>query len=381
MKAKRQVYLDHAAATPVDPKVLKAMLPYFTEAFYNPSALYLAAKDAKQALAEARRTVAQILGVQPAGIVFTAGGTEANNIAIHGVLAQYPESSVVVSAIEHASILETAQQYPHTICPVMPSGLIDLRALRKSIDDSTVLVSVMQANNETGTIQPIAEIVTLLESIRRERNAAGNPRPLLLHTDASQSANLLALQPRKLGVDLLTLNAGKMYGPKQSGALYVKGGLKLTPLVHGGGQERGLRSGTEHVAAAVGLAKALELAQAKRHAETERLADLQNQFVKEILQHFSDAEVRNRHTLMNFVHVTFPGVDNERLVMELDERGVQCAAGSACKASSEEPSHVLRAMGVSEADAQSSVRFTMGRATTAEDIDYVIMQLTEVLHS
>ncbi len=379
MTTRRHVYLDHAAATPVDPRVVKAMLPLYTEQFYNPSALYLAAKQVKQTLAEARQSVARVLGVQPSEIIFTAGGTEANNIAIHGVMQQYPDGNVIVGALEHASVLETVKQYDHRICPVLPTGSLDLEALASLIDDKTVLVSVMHANNETGAIQPVQQIAQIVETTRQARTNQSDALPIWFHSDASQSVNYLRVQPKQLGLDLQTINGGKIYGPKQTGVLFVSSKLQLAPFLLGGGQERGLRSGTENVAGSVGLAKALEITDKKRRSEVVRLADLQKHLVTNIQEQFPEASINSHDALVNFVHVTFPGVDNERLVMELDEQGIQCAAGSACSASSDEPSHVLKAMGLTDDQAQSSVRFTMGRSTTEADIDYVLACLNDVL--
>lgn len=375
---KRQVYLDYAAATPVDKAVIKAMLPYFQDEFFNPSALYLASKKVKTDLGAARERVAKVLGVRPAEVVFTAGGTEANNLAIQGIMRQFPNGRIIVSAVEHDSVLRVAERYNHAICPVTREGRIDMAQLAKMIDDETVLVSVMHVNNELGTIQPLSDIVSLIKDVRNDRLQRRIRTPLLIHTDASQSANYLKLQPHKLGVDSMTINGGKMYGPKQTGVLFVASGTPIQPLLLGGGQERNLRSGTENVAGSIGFSVALEKAQSRAESERMRVAKLQEQFVHGIAARFPDAVI-NSNGLVNFVHVTFPGADNERLVMELDERGIQCAVGSACSASSDEPSHVLTAISLSDADAQSSVRFTMGRGTTETDITYVIQQLRELL--
>lgn len=379
MKDTRQVYLDHAAATPVERRVLTAMQPYWTERFYNPSALYLASKQVKQDVDAARGRVAQVLGVRPTEITFCAGGTEANNLAIHGIMAQHPTGNVVVSAIEHDSVLRPAAEYAHHTVLPNEHGVILVDALSKQIDDETVLVSIMHANNELGTIQPIKAIAEVIAQTLADRQRAGNEMPLYLHVDASQSANYLTIQPHKLGVDLLTINGGKIYGPKQSAVLFGRSGIQLQPLVVGGGQERGLRSGTENVAAIVGIALAIEMAQTKSHQEVKRLTALQARFIEGIRQIDTQAVVNGRDCLVNFVHVTFPGTDNERLVMELDEQGIQCAVGSACSATSDELSHVLAAIGLDVSAAQSSVRFTMGRSTTADDVDYTLRVLTEVL--
>src|SRR3989338_5509561 len=268
----KKVYLDYAAATPLDPKVLMAMKPYFTEEFYNPSAIYLSAKKVKKDIGQARAGVAKILGTRPAEVIFTAGGTEANNLAIKGVMKQFPGANVVVSAIEHESVLAPAEQFDVRLAPVDKQGIIDLSGLEKLIDDKTALVSVIYANNEIGTIQPLRRISQLLGQLRTKRK--GN-LPLYFHTDAAQAGNYLDLHANRLGVDMMTLNGGKIYGPKQSGALYIKTGTKVKPQVLGGGQERGMRSGTENVAGIVGFAKALELTQKNRSKEVIQLEKLQ----------------------------------------------------------------------------------------------------------
>jgi len=375
------IYLDYAAATPVDPVVVSAMQPYLTTAFYNPSATYLAAHKIRQDLETARAQVAHWLGARPAEIVWTAGGTEANNLAIRGVMEKNPDSNLVVSAIEHESVLVTARQYDCREAPVTADGIVDVAQLAQLVDDHTVLVSVMYANNEVGTIQPLRDIAAAVERIRAHRRAQGNKRPLYLHTDAAQAGAYLDLHVARLGVDLLTLNAGKLYGPKQTGCLYVSGKVLLAPQILGGGQERGLRSGTENVAGVIGFAAALQLVQQRRHEEVARLRHLQERFFTQLEQAIPSVTVNGsrKHRLPNNVHVTFPGQDNERLIFELDSQGILCAAGSACSADSGEPSHVLRAMSLSDADARASLRFTMGLQTTEEDIRRAVTALAELM--
>lgn len=372
------IYLDYAAATPLMPDVLTVMQPYFATEFYNPSATYQAAQIVHKDLERARAKVAHWLGARPSEIIFTAGGTEANNLAIHGVLRQFPDGNVVVSAVEHESVLVPARGYECREVAVQPDGRLKLDDLERQIDDRTVLVSVMYANNEIGTIQPLREAAKLVAAKRQARGP--NSRPLLLHTDACQAANYLDLHVARLGVDLLTLNGGKIYGPKQSGALYVKAGTVLQAQVLGGGQERGLRSGTENVAAAIGLATALEQAQNRRHDEVERLRLLQRQFLQLLGEQMSAAVVNGsrKHRLPNNVHLTLAGKDNERLLIQLEQAGILAAAGSACSASDEEPSHVLRAIGLSDAEARASLRFTMGRGTTPAMIEHTVQQLREL---
>jgi len=380
MKTRKQIYLDYAAATPVDPKVRAAMEPYSAHAFYNPSATYLAARQVARAILDARAKVAVVLGARPAEVIFTAGGTESNNLAIQGVMQAYPKSNVVISAIEHESVLKPALQYQHKMSKVLADGRIDLTDLKTKIDDSTVLASIIYANNEIGTIQPLRDIAKLLDAVRQQRRNNGNMLPLYFHTDACQAAAYLDLHARRLGVDLLTLNGGKMYGPKQSGVLYVRTGTVLKPQIVGGGQEYGQRSGTENVPAIIGLSKALELVQTRREFESARLRELQNLFLSLVSEKIPSAVVNGsiKHRLPNNIHITFPGLDNERLMMQLDEAGIMCAAGSACSASNEDPSHVLKAIGLSDAEAQASLRFTMGRATTKTDIVHTVSTLAAI---
>ncbi len=380
---KPSLYFDYAAATPIDPAVASAMQPYFTAKFFNPSATYLAAQQVKKDLNAARARIAGWLGAWPSEIVFTAGGTEANNLAIHGVLRQFPGSNVVASAIEHESVLQPASQHAHKKAPVTADSIVDVAKLRVLIDDQTVLVSVMYANNEVGSVQPIRQLGLALQEIRRGRRQRGVELPIYLHTDACQAAAYLDLHTARLGVDLLTLNAGKIYGPKQCGALFVSRQVRLQPDVVGGGQERNLRSGTENVAGAIGLAMALDLVQTRRHEEGERLRRLQKLFIGELQKNLPEAVVNGtlKTRLPNNVHITLPGQDNERLLMALDEAGVLCAAGSACSASSDEPSHVLHAMGLSDGQARSSLRFTMGRQTDEAAVHQAVAALVRAARS
>lgn len=373
----KMIYLDNAAATPVDDAVMAAMQPYFAEKFYNPSAMYGAAQAVRVDLERARADIARVIGSRPAEVTFTAGGTEANNLAIRGVMEAFPGSRIIVSAIEHDSVLAAARNYDYAEAPVDGQGAVDVAALETLIDDRTVLLSIMYANNEIGTVQPIRNITAMVDAVRKDRRQRGVALPLYVHTDAAQAANYLDIHAARLGVDMMTLNGGKIYGPKQSGALYVRSGIRLQPIVYGGGQEHGLRSGTENVAGAVGFAAALQLAQAKRPAETRRLQELQTYFFDKLQQAIPIIIINGsrKKRLPNNVHITIPGTDNERLLFALDEQGIQAAAGSACSAGSEEPSHVLRALCLSDEDARSSLRLTMGRSTTKEDIDAVMHAL------
>ena len=357
------------------------MEPYLTTDFYNPSATYSAGRAVRSALDEARKQVAACLGARPSEIVFTAGGTEANNLAIHGVMRQYPEAHMVLSAIEHSATLKPADAYDSTFVAVTETGVVESAAVQAAITDQTVLVSLMYANNEIGTVQPLRAVAQLIAEIRKQRLRAGNKLPLLLHTDACQAPNYLDIHVARLGVDLMTLNGGKIYGPKQTGALFVKGGLVLLPLIQGGGQERGLRPGTENVAGAIGFATALDLAVNNRAQEVSRLQDLQTKFITLLVATIPAIQINGsqRHRLPNNVHVTLPGTDNERLLIQLDQAGIMAAAGSACSASTQTPSVVLAALGLSEAAARSSLRFSFGRQTTAEELQQTAAILAKLV--
>ncbi len=376
----KQIYLDYAAATPMDKRVIGAMEPYFTNLFYNPSASYLAGRAAKKDLNEARTKIAHWLGARPGEIIFTAGATEANNLAISGIMEQFPEGEVLVSSIEHDSVLAPSARYRCRQIPVTKQGIVDLQALQKMLTPKTVLVSVMLVNNELGSIQPLREIRKILDESSNSRKGS---LPLYLHTDAAQAANLLDLHVARLGVDLMSLNGGKIYGPKQSGILYCRASIELRPLIVGGGQENGRRSGTENLPAAVGLATALEIAQNQRQSESKRLADLRRFFILELGKQIPDAILNgsDKHQSPHLVSVTFPGQDNERLMMTLDEVGIQVAVGSACSASSQEPSHVLRAIGLKKGAVQASLRFSFGRHTTQKQLQQTVASLSSALRA
>jgi cysteine desulfurase len=371
---KEEVYLDYAAATPVDKRVLDAMLPYFREKFYNPSSDYGPSREVRVAVADARKTVAEAIGAKQTEIIFTAGGTEANNLAILGIADRFPEGEILYSAIEHESVLEpikylkTKGQRTRSI-GVNEQGLVEADRLADKITEDTVLVSIMYANNEVGTIQPIGKISQVVKAARKDRQKRGNKTPLYLHTDACQATQYLDMHASRLGVDMMSINSGKIYGPKQIGAVYVKAGTKISPIIHGGGQESGMRSGTENVPAVVGFAEAIKLASNVKKDEVRRMKDLQQDFCRQILS-VKGAQINGsmKKRLPNNIHVTFPGIDNEKLLMQLDELGIYASAGSACSAAKGQASQVLSAMGISDREARSSVRFSLGRHTTVEDI-------------
>ncbi len=375
------VYLDYAAATPLDSQVLDSMMPYFKDNYFNPSADYLNARNVAKELSSARATVAYWLGAQNSEIIFTAGGTEANNLAIHGTMLNYPKANILISAIEHDSVRKPAAKYHNREIPVHPDGRIVLEKVSSLIDDSTVLVSVMYANNEIGTIQPLRKLRQIIDAVVRDRKDRGNNTPLYLHTDACQAGNYLDLHVSRLGVDLLSLNGGKIYGPKQSGALYVNRNVKLSPIIDGGGQELNLRSGTENVAADIGLSTALDLAQSHKKTESIKLTSLRDYFIA-LLENEIEGVIINgslHFRLANNVHISIPNKDNEYMLISLDQRGIMAAAGSACSAAKGEPSLTLKALGLEPDLARSSLRFSLGRDTKKADIDYTVSALKNLI--
>ncbi|MFZ1522872.1 MAG: cysteine desulfurase family protein [Candidatus Saccharimonadales bacterium] len=364
------IYLDYAAATPVSKSVLKSMLPYFSDQFYNPSSLYLASAKLKAQKDDLRSKIASVIGAKPSEIIFTAGGSEANNLAIQGVMNLHSEANLITTNIEHKSVLAPADLFNNNKLEVNTKGHIKLNQLKELIDERTVMVSIILASNEIGVIQKLAKVKTLINQIIADRKLGGNTLPLYLHTDASQAGNYLSLSVDRLGVDLMTINGGKIYGPKQSGLLYVRSGIKLKPLIIGGGQERGMRAGTESLANIAGLAAALEDARVKREHQSKKMKKLQLSLISLLAKDKRikfNGDFKNR--LPNNINLTIPGVDGERLVMELDNLGFMVATGSACNASDDEPSYVLQAIGLSKEDASSSLRITVGRSTTQKNIE------------
>lgn len=375
-------YFDYAAATPMSGAVVAAMQTYLVDKFYNPSALYVAAQDARKALQSARELVAHELGCKSSEVIFTAGGTESDNLAVDGVMRQFPDANIVVSAIEHDAVLKPAQRHNYKIAPISASGRVDVKTIDTLIDENTVLVSIMYANNEIGTIQPLRDIAKVIKLKKENRKLQGNTLPLYFHTDACQAANYLPLLVNNLGVDLMTLNGGKIYGPKQSGVLFVRSGITLQPQILGGGQERNIRSGTENVAGNIGFATALQETAKMKEEESKRLKELQDYCIKQLRATLPNAIINGSmsHRLPNNIHLTIPGRDNERLLMELDERGVMVATGSACSASSDEPSHVLTALGMSDDDARCSIRITFGRQTQRKAVDKLVENIVFVVN-
>lgn len=373
----RRVYLDHSATTPVRPEVLEAMLPYFKEKFGNPSSIHAWGREIRSDVEAAREKVASLIGAEAREIVFTAGGSESDNTAIFGAaLAAKPgRRHVVTSAVEHHAVLDTvkalkARGYDVTFVPVDEHGMVHPEAVREAVRDDTFLVSIMHANNEVGTIMPIKEIA----EIAHERGA-------LMHTDAVQTVGHIPFNVQELGVDLASMSAHKFYGPKGVGVLYIRRGVKLEPLIYGGGQERKRRAGTENVAGIVGLATALELAVAEMPKEAERLAALRDRLIEGIRSKIDHVKLNGHPTmrLPGHVNMSFKFVEGEALLLNLDLKGIAASSGSACTSGSLEPSHVLLAMGIPHEVAHGSVRMTMGRATEAEDVDYVLEVLPPIV--
>lgn len=374
----KSIYMDYAAATPLDKRVLEVMQPYWQDQFYNPSSSYLASRQVKADLEAARARVAHWLGAKSSEIVFTAGATESINMAMHGVMSFFPQGNTLVGHTEHDAVLSSSAVHDNRVIPVHSNGMIDLDKLQTMIDDKTVLVSVGYANNEVGTIQPLREIAQIIAQVRVQRQKTDNDLPIYFHTDASQAAAYLDLHVARLGVDLMTLNGGKMYGPKQTGALFVRAGVKMSSYINGGGQEFGLRSGTENVPGIVGLATALDIAQTDRKAVSIKQAELRDELQKLLQKNFPGMLVNGnqKKRLPNNLHVSWPGVDGERLVMQLDEQGLQAATGSACAANKNRVSHVLQAIGLDDSARQGSLRLTLGAKTTAQDIKLAVELIT-----
>ena len=367
------IYLDHAAATPVDKRVLEAMMPYFADDFFNPSAAYLPAKKVASDYEAAKATIAHAIGAKASDLVITAGATEANNLAFTSL---NPLSQALYLITEHDSVRRVAERFGGEAVSVLPNGLIDLDDLKRKVTDETELISVALVNNELGTIQPLAEVAQIIREVKIDRMKRGIRRQLLLHSDASQALNLLDVSVARLGVDLMTLNAAKVYGPKGVGALYVSHDAKLSPLTVGGGQENGLRSGTENVPGVIGFAKAVELAHEHLNGNRKKYASWR----KTLLSELDGYELINKkHAVDNFVTICYDGIDAERLVFLLEEQGVYVATGAACAASKGVRSHVLAAIGLSESQIAGSLRLTLGETNDEAQIHEAARVINQVV--
>lgn len=373
----RRVYLDHAATTAVHPEILKTMLPYLQDQFGNPSSIYSWGREAKAATENARAQVAALLGAEPSEIIFTSGGTEADNFALTGVadaLGQHGRH-IITSKIEHHAILHTAgaleqKGFKVTYLPVDSDGLVNPETLRQALTPETILVSIMFANNEIGTIEPIAE----LAKITKEHGA-------LFHTDAVQAVGNIPIDVKQLGVDLLSMSGHKIYGPKGIGALYVRRGTKIKPFIHGGAQERKFRAGTENVPGIVGLGKAAELAKNELPERRAHLIELRDYLIEGVLSSIEHVRVNGHRTLRlpGNANFSFEYVEGESLLLSLDLAGIAASSGSACTSGSLEPSHVLLAIGLPHEIAHGSLRLTIGRENTKEDIDLVLSVLPDIV--
>jgi cysteine desulfurase len=373
----RRIYLDHAATTPTRPEVVKAMLPFFTDAFGNPSSIYSQGRETKGAVEEARTKVAELIGARSEEIVFTSGGTEADNYALKGIAyANEPKGNhIITTSIEHHAVLEVCKflerrGFRITYLPVDKYGLVDPDDVKRAITAKTILISVMHANNEVGTIEPVEEIGEIA------KEAGG-----YFHTDAVQTVGHIPVNVDKLNVDLLSLSAHKLYGPKGVGALYVRKGTKLVSLMHGGEQEKRRRAGTENVPAIVGLGKAVELAGQEIDREAKRLAYLRDKLIKGLGEKIDHIRLNGhlKRRLPNNVNLSVDFVEGESMLLNLDLEGICASTGSACSSASLEPSHVLLALGLPHEQAHGSLRFTLGRENTEADIERVLEVLPGIV--
>ncbi|MDP2729272.1 MAG: cysteine desulfurase NifS [Dehalococcoidales bacterium] len=373
----KRIYLDYAATTPTHPEVVEAMSPYFTEIFGNPSSIYSYGQEARGAIEQARASVASLIGAQEEEIVFTSGGTEADNFALKGVAfaSENKGNHIIISPIEHHAVTESAKflerrGFSITRLPVDEYGLVDPDEVRKAITAKTILVSVMQANNEMGTIEPIAEIARITKE-------AGIP----FHTDAVQTVGHIPVDVNELGVDLLAMSAHKFYGPKGVGALYIRKGTRLVPFLHGGSQEGRRRASTENVPGIVGFGKAAELAQAEMNQEAERLSRLRDELINGLLERIDHIRLNGHPTirLPNNVNISFDYIEGESILLNLDLEGICASTGSACTSASLEPSEVLLAMGLSHEQAHGSLRLSLGRWIADDEIKRVLEVLPGIV--
>ncbi|MAQ53430.1 MAG: aminotransferase class V-fold PLP-dependent enzyme [SAR202 cluster bacterium] len=383
MTVEGTVYLDHAGTTPLDSKVLEAMVPYFTQHFGNPSSLHSVGQEARYALDEARERVAGVLNCRPREIVFTAGGTESDNAAIHGVATALHETGnhIVTSSVEHHAVLHACQYlesqgFEVTYLSVDADGMVQPEAVYNAINERTTLVSIMYGNNEIGTINPISEIAKSVKKRAEELS-----RTIVFHTDAVQAAGYLSLDVAELGVDLLSLSGHKFHGPKGTGVLYMKRGSPYLPLIHGGGQERDRRSGTENIPGIIGLSLALEAADTVREETSQRCAALRDRIIDSVLQQIPGSRLNGHATqrLPNNANFSFTGVEGEPILLGLDMARIAASSGSACSSGSLEPSHVLLALGQSAEIARGSLRLTLGRDNTEDEVEYLLGVLVDLV--
>ena len=374
-KKMRRIYLDYASTTPINPMILKSMLPYFDMKYSNPSSMYESGRMAKGIIEESRKKIAKCINSKSDEIIFTGSGTEADNLAILGIAKAYRDrgNHIIISSIEHKAILEPAKQlekegFEITVIPVDKKGTIDIKQIIASIKKETILISIMYANNEIGTIEPIKDLALALKGYR-----GVNTLPLL-HTDACQAAGYLSIDTDRLGIDLMTLNSSKIYGPKGIGMLYKRSEIKINPIISGGEQERNQRAGTENIALIHGFAEALVKACDNKEKEVKRLSELQKYFIEELQKKIPDIKINGhiKNRLPNNIHISIPSVEGESMLLMLDSIGVEVSTGSACSTFDLKPSHVLLAIHQDEEIIHGSIRFTMGKYTDKKDLDYVL---------
>ncbi len=373
----KKIYLDYAATTPIDPRVIRKMTPFLKEKFGNTMSLHSFGQEAKQALEESRQAVADLIKAKANEIIFTSSATESNNLALKGVafLKKEKRNHIIISSIEHPSIMESAkwletQGFEVTRLKVDKYGLVNPEDLKKAIKKETILVSVMHANNEIGTIEPIEEIGKICKE-----------KGIYFHTDAAQTFGKIPIDVNKMNIDLMTMSSHKMYGPKGVGALYIRDGVKITPLLHGGGHELGLRSSTVNVAGIVGFAQACKICKKEMKKTTKRLRKLRDKLIKGILSKIPHSYLNGhpKKRLPNNANFSFEFVEGESIVMQLDLLGIAASTGSACATAKLEPSHVLLAIGLKPQKAHSSLRLSLGRWTKEKEIDYVLKVLPGVV--
>lgn len=378
------IYLDHAGTTAMDPQVLEAMLPYFSQLYGNPSSIHTVGQEARHALDTARERVAKVLHCRTNEVVFTSGGTEADNAAIHGAATALQETGnhIITSSVEHHAVLHPCQYLENmgfevTYLPVDDYGMVSPESVYNAITDRTTLVTVMYGNNEIGSINPISDI-----SAAVKRRADELERTIVMHTDAVQAAGFLDLNVRTLGVDMLSLSGHKFYGPKGSGVLFVRRGTPFLPLILGGGQERERRSGTENIAAIVGLSVALEMADSAREESSAHCARLRDLIIERVLAEIPGTRLNGHPTLRlpNNVNFSFEGVEGEPILLGLDMSGIAASSGSACSSGSLEPSHVLLALGQTAELARGSLRITLGKENTEAEVDYLLKVLVDLVY-
>ncbi len=377
VRVMREVYMDYSASSPMDPRVVEAMMPYFTESYGNPSSLHYMGREAVEALMGARVKIGELVGSKPEEIIFTSGGTESNNLGIKGAARRSKDKGnhIITTDIEHISTWNICKYlkkegFETTSIPVDSQGVVEVEKLKESITDKTVLISVMYANGEVGTIEPIRGI----GEIARDHG-------VLFHVDAVASVGKIPIDVERDNIDLMSISSNDIYGPKGTGALFVRKGVRVLPTIHGGGQEKGFRSGTENIPNIVGMGRAAEIAKEEMKEEGERLTKMRNRLIDGIVNHLKDATLNGHPTkrLPNNVSVRFKYIEGESLLLDLEMEGVAASTGSACQSKTLLPSRVLTSMGISHEDTNGSLQFTLGRFNKEEDVDYVLDVMPSII--